>query len=356
MEIPWAMFSVFGAIGLLYVVLRLLGARSAGGESGLRVVESCALGPKSRLHVVEVDGERLLVGGHDAGIVLLRDLGEGAPDRQPAEDVFEAPPRRPAQRAHGRPHWLRAGAGVLCLAALLGAAEARADESDGTEAGPQLVLSLGDGDRGDVAPALELLALLTVVSVAPSILLMATCFTRIVIVLAFLRQAVGVQHLPPNQVLVGLAMFLTVFVMAPTGQQIYTEAWQPYAAEEIELAEAGQLGLEPIRRFMMKHTREADLALFTELSEAPPPEDLDDVQLHALLPAFLISELRTAFEIGFMVFLPFLIIDLVISSMLISMGMIVLPPVVVSLPFKIMLFVLADGWNLVLGSLVDGLL
>ncbi|NNL67463.1 MAG: flagellar type III secretion system pore protein FliP [Myxococcales bacterium] len=202
---------------------------------------------------------------------------------------------------------------------------------------------------------MELLALLTLISVAPSILLMATCFTRIVIVLAFVRQAVGVQHLPPNQVLVGLSLFLTLFVMAPTGQKIHAQAWLPYMSEEISLEEAGSRGLAPIRRFMLAHTREVDLALFTEIADQPAPETLDEVPISSLLPAFLISELRTAFEIGFMVFLPFLIIDLVISSMLISMGMIVLPPVVVSLPFKIMLFVLADGWNLILGSLVDGL-
>jgi len=344
MEFVWPLACVFTAIAALYAVLRLrLSLRGSGGV-GLQVVESCALDPKNRLHVVEVDGNRLLVGGNETGVTLLRELSP-APEPEPRE----AP--APNHRV-----WLRWGAvSVLALTFLGAAGESHAEEVASASA-PQIVLSLGEGENAEgVAPALELLALLTVVSIAPSILLMTTCFTRVVIVLAFVRQAVGVQHLPPNQVLVGLALFLTVFVMAPTARQIHAHAWTPFVAEEIDVDEATERGLAPIREYMLSHTREADLALFAEIAEQSDVKELDELGLSTLVPAFMISELRTAFEIGFMVFLPFLIIDLVISSMLISMGMIVLPPVVVSLPFKVMLFVLADGWNLILGSLLDGL-
>jgi flagellar biosynthetic protein FliP len=238
------------------------------------------------------------------------------------------------------------------------AAAPSARNSDKTEAaaaansGAGIHISLdAPGAPEELSSALEMLALLTLVSVAPAILLMATCFTRIVVVLALLRQAIGLQHMPPNQVLVGLALFLTLGVMSPVGEQVRVAAYEPYVAEQIDAREAGTRALVPIRAYLAKSTRESDLALFLEFTEQRP-ETVDDVPLTALIPAHLISELRTAFEIGFMVFLPFLVVDLVVSSLLISMGMIVLPPVVVSLPFKLMLFVLADGWNLVLGSLV----
>ena len=185
---------------------------------------------------------------------------------------------------------------------------------------------------------------------------MATCFTRFVIVLAFVRQAIGVQHTPPNQVLIGLALFLTAFVMQPVADEVIDLAYDPYVAGEMTGHEALEEAAEPVRRFLLSQTREEDLALFVEMAKVGPLAEPADVPLTTLLPSFLVSELRTAFEIGFVIFLPFLIIDLIVSSLLISMGMIVLPPIVVSLPFKIMLFVLADGWNLILGSLVQGML
>ncbi len=349
MDFVWPLACVFTAIAALYAVLRLRVALRGSQGVGLQVIESCVLDPKTRLHVVAVDGNRLLVGGSEGNVTLLRELSPAPePEPEPAPRTASAPNRR---------LWLRWGAASLLLALAFASVggPAHAQETSG-DSPPQIVLSLGEGeDASGVAPALELLALLTVVSIAPSILLMMTCFTRIVIVLAFVRQAVGVQHLPPNQVLVGLALFLTVFVMAPTGRQIHAHAWVPFAANEIDVDEATERGLAPIRDYMLSFTREADLALFAELAEQSEVEELDELGMSTLVPAFMISELRTAFEIGFMVFLPFLIIDLVISSMLISMGMIVLPPVVVSLPFKVMLFVLADGWNLILGSLLDGL-
>ncbi len=346
----WPIVVVFGLLGALHLGLRWLASRPGNEQRRLRLVETCALGTRKRLHVVEVDGERLLIAASESGLSLLRALP--APDPGP-DETAEAPPSRPAPP---RSRWIRVGlAGTVGALALCvfdpGVASAQAADAD-----PGLVLTLkGTGDRSQISPALEALALLTVVALAPSILLMSTCFTRIVIVLAFVRQAVGVQNLPPNQVLVGLALFLTLFVMAPLGERIRVEAYEPYVAEEIGMEEASRRGLAPVRDFLMRHTREDDLALFVEMSGAEPTPELAQVATTTLLPAFLVSELRTAFEIGFMIFLPFLIIDLVISSMLISMGMIVLPPIVVALPFKIMLFVLADGWNLILGSLVASL-
>lgn len=351
----WAIAAVFGALGILQLCLRRLSGVRAGSRRSLRVVESCALGARKHVHVVEVDGERLLLGASESGVALLKLLPGENPGDEPSPAKREEP-RAPVRGRVGGWRALRRSSAALAFALLafasVGALPAAGQDAESSG----VVLSLsGMGDREDVAPALEVLALLTVVSIAPSFLLMGTCFTRIVIVLAFVRQAVGVQHLPPNQVLVGLALFLTLFVMAPLGERIHGEAYEPYVSREIPLDEAARRGLVPMRDFFLKHTREADLALFVELSEAEPAMALEDIPTTTLLPAFLISELRTAFEIGFVIFMPFLVIDLVVSSMLISMGMIVLPPAVVALPFKIMLFVLVDGWNLILGSLVQGL-
>jgi flagellar biosynthetic protein FliP len=210
-------------------------------------------------------------------------------------------------------------------------------------------------EPGEVSSTLQIVALVTLISVAPSILLMATCFTRIVIVLAFLRQAIGIQQLPPSQVLVGLALFLTLFAMAPVGEQIRAEALEPYMKREIDERDAFTRASVPVREFLTRFTRERDLELFVSISDSEPVDSLADAPLTMLLPAYMLSELRTAFEIGFMLYLPFLVIDLVVASTLISMGMIVLPPIVISLPFKLMLFVLLDGWNLVVSSLLNGL-
>lgn len=200
--------------------------------------------------------------------------------------------------------------------------------------------------------SLKLLFLLTALSLAPAFLIMVTSFTRLVVVFAFLRHALGTQQLPPNQILIALALFLTVFIMAPVWQEIHEQAVTPYINEQIGPEEAVTRGLEPLRRFMYRQTREKDLALFVSLLNRPKPQNFQEVPTSAVIPAFMISELRTAFEIGFLVFLPFLIIDMVVASVLLSMGMMMLPPVLVSLVFKILLFVLVDGWNLVVGSLV----
>lgn len=203
-----------------------------------------------------------------------------------------------------------------------------------------------------VATALKLLAMMTILSLAPAILICMTSFTRIVIVLSFVRQAIGSHAAPPNQVIVSLSLLLTFFVMAPVARQIDAEALTPYLAEEIGEEEAFARATAPLRRFMLAQTRDDDLRLFYEISEADRPETREEVPLHILVPAFMISELRTAFTMGFMLFLPFLVVDMAIASILMSMGMVMLPPAMISLPLKIMLFVLVDGWGLVIGSLV----
>jgi len=357
--IEWAsaLLIVLGAIALLRVALQAARVGGGGRRRSLRVVESCALGTRQRIHVVEVAGERLLVGSSEAGLTLLRQLpaAEAAPEDPEAAPASEPRPRPPRLGAPLRA-WLRAGGlgGVAVLLATFlepGAALAQEAISPATLS---LALDGATAPEG-IASTLEILGLLTLVSVAPSILLMATCFTRLVIVFAFLRQAIGIQQLPPSQVLVGLAFFTTLFVMAPVGDQIRVDAYEPYVAREIDARVASERAVAPVRGFMLHHTRESDLELFLEISGREEVAELADVPFTTLLPAYMISELRTAFEIGFMIYLPFLVVDLVIASMLISMGMIVLPPIVISLPFKLMLFVLLDGWNLVVASLVTGL-
>lgn len=204
----------------------------------------------------------------------------------------------------------------------------------------------------EVVSAIKLILVMTVLTLAPAILIMMTGFTRIIIVLSFLRQAMGVQQMPPNQLLVGLALFLTFFVMQPAFNEMNTKGIQPYLKGTISQEAAIENTLAPLRKFMFSQTRDADLALFVKLSKVEAPKTRADVSTMVLVPAFIVSELKTAFIIGFIIFLPFLVIDIVASSVLMAMGMMMLPPVVISLPFKIMLFVLVDGWGLLIGSMV----
>lgn len=201
--------------------------------------------------------------------------------------------------------------------------------------------------------SLQTLLLLTSLTFLPALLLMMTGFTRIIIVLSLLRQALGTQSTPPGQVLIGLALFLTFFVMGPVFDKIYAEAYQPYAENKITMQEAMENGAEPLKAFMLKQTRESDLALFIKMSQSEAPETAEDISLRVLIPAFMTSELKTAFQIGFAIFIPFLIIDMVVASVLMAMGMMMVSPVIVALPFKLMLFVLVDGWQLILGSLAQ---
>ncbi len=236
--------------------------------------------------------------------------------------------------------------GLACLFLAAVAAPALAD--------PTLKVAVEGGGPKEMATTLQIILLLTVLSLVPAILLMLTSFARIVVVLSFLRQAMSTPQMPPNQVLLGLALFLTFFVMGPTIQAVNTTAVQPYMNGQMTSLDALKTGAKPVRDFMLRQTREKDLALFVQLSRQPRPDTPADLPMTVITPAFMISELKTAFEIGFMLYLPFLIIDLVIASVLMSMGMLMLPPAMISLPFKILLFVLVDGWNLVIRSLVAG--
>lgn len=206
----------------------------------------------------------------------------------------------------------------------------------------------------DVVGVLQVLLLLTILALAPSILIMVTSFTRTIVVLGFLRQALGTQQMPPMQVLTALAIFLTFFIMSPTLDQINEQAIVPYQNGTIAFPQALKNAETPLREFMFKQTRQGDLSLFLTIIKHDKPQNKDDVPTRALIPAFMISELKTAFQIGFILFIPFLIVDMVVASVLLSMGMMMLPPIMISLPFKIMLFVLVDGWNLLVGSIVRG--
>jgi flagellar biosynthetic protein FliP len=210
-----------------------------------------------------------------------------------------------------------------------------------------------NSDAGSVSTSVKLLLLLTVLSIAPSILILMTCFTRIIIVLSFVRTSLATQSMPPNQILIGIAMFLTFFIMAPTFSEVNDQALTPLFNEEINLEEAYDRAALPFKEFMSKHTRQKDLALFLNYAGIESPNSIEDIPLTALVPAFAISEIKTAFQIGFMIFIPFLVIDMVVASVLMSMGMMMLPPVMISLPFKILLFVLVDGWHLIIKSLLQ---
>ena len=217
---------------------------------------------------------------------------------------------------------------------------------------PTFQLGMEDMDEpGKVSSALQILFLLTILTLAPSILIMTTSFARIIIVLSFLRQAMGTQQTPPTQVLIGLGLFLTLFVMGPTWSEINENALQPYLNEEISQMDALKLAEAPLKSFMLAQTREKDLSLFVNLGDGERGSD-SEVEIQSLIPAFIISELKTAFQIGFMIYIPFLILDMVVASILLSMGMMMLPPVLISLPFKLMLFVMVDGWYLIVGSLI----
>lgn len=207
-------------------------------------------------------------------------------------------------------------------------------------------------DENNIAPALQVFAVLSVLSLAPSILIMLSSFTRIVVVLSMLRNALGLQQTPPNSVLISLSLFLTLFTMMPVAKTIYTKAYEPYEQQQIDTQTALDKAIAPLKQFMLKQTREKDLQVVLELAKEPMPQKADEVKLYQLIPAFLLSELQTAFQIGFMIFLPFLLIDLIVSGILMTLGMMMLPPMSISLPIKLLLFVLIDGWDLTVQALV----
>ncbi|MEM9122276.1 MAG: flagellar type III secretion system pore protein FliP [Pseudomonadota bacterium] len=242
------------------------------------------------------------------------------------------------------PVWRLGVAAILIVVGLVaGLAPAHADT---------ITLDLGSGDNSLTERIVQLVVLITVLSLVPSILVMVTSFVRIVVVLSLLRMAIGLQTAPPNSVIVALALFLTAFIMAPTFENAYRFGVQPYLNDEVEIDTAFDLTTGPFKTFMLSQVREDDLRLFFDMAQVEPPETPDATPLRVLVPAFMVGELRRAFEIGFLIFVPFLVIDMVVASILLSMGMMMLPPIIISLPFKLIFFVLVDGWNLIAGSLV----
>jgi flagellar biosynthetic protein FliP len=245
---------------------------------------------------------------------------------------------------------------TIALLLLMGAAgsDAAPRGSNGTASSlPRISLEIGNAkDPQGLSGTLQVMLLLTVLALAPSLLIMLTAFSRIIIVLGLLRQAMGTPQMPPNQVLIGLALFLTAFIMAPVAMEVRETAYGPYVARQISQDEALERALKPIRQFMFRQTREQDLALMIHLAKLTRPRQREDIPTHVVIPAFIISELKSGFQMGFVLFLPFIVIDFVVSSVLLSMGMLFLPPTMIALPFKLLLFVLADGWHLVVRSLV----
>jgi len=309
-------------------VAKRLGVTRGGSSSLLHVISSTSVGTRERVVVIEIGESWLVVGVAPGSVNALMTLpkGEAQPIATPAINAS--------------------------FAALMPFKERLQQMIEGAGL-PAFTSTPGPGGGQTYTLSLQTMLLLTSLSFLPAALLMMTSFTRIIIVLSLLRQALGTQSSPPNQVLIGLSLFLTLFVMGPTMDKIYVEAYQPLSENRIQMSEALDKGAAPLRAFMLKQTRETDLALFVKMSGSAAPKTAADVPLRVLIPAYITSELKTAFQIGFAVFIPFLVIDMVVASILMAMGMMMVSPAIVSLPFKIILFVLVDGWNLLLGSLAQ---
>ena len=242
---------------------------------------------------------------------------------------------------------------MLFIVFVLAVSQVYSQKAPTTMPFPKINLDVGTAQNGkDVSVTLQILLMMTVLSLAPSIVIMTTAFLRIIIVFSFLKTALGTQQMPPAQLLAGVALFITFFIMAPTWNKVNEEALKPLMDNKITTEEAYNKGIEPIRQFMFKQTREADLELFIGLSNLPKPATRNDVSTYILIPSFVLSELRAGFIMGFFLFIPFIMVDMIVSSILMSMGMMMMPPMMISLPFKILLFILVDGWNLIVGSLV----
>jgi len=363
----WALlqFTVFSllVIALAYMSARYFGRLNLPRGQHLRLVETMPLGGNRFLCLVRFRDRWMLLGVGE-GVSLLAETAAGEEEEAPpaaGRDFREVLRRLMSRRGRGLMLGLvfLAALGVLGGSlAFPGVALAQPAGAAGPGAGdgwlfPRVTVGVepAEGPQG-LTLTVQLLLLLTVLSLAPAILIMVTSFTRVVVVLSFLRSALSLQQTPPNQVLIGLALFLTVFIMAPVWQTVNREALQPYLAGQIDQAQALARAEAPLRDFMLRQTRPADLSLFLQLGGQPRPARPEDVPLWTLIPAFAISELKTAFQMGFVLFVPFLVIDMVVASTLMSMGMLMLPPMMVSLPFKLLLFVLVDGWDLVVRSLV----
>lgn len=316
----------------LYVVLRLMKNKINPGRGFIQIIYYQPIGYKKGIGVVKAFDEYLLVGISENGINLISKL-----DPSKIKAIFDEP------AFEKKPVWQRIfKGGLFSLVFIL--------MPSFCFAAPQA----GGGLFG-FSSAVDILVFITLLSFLPAILIMMTSFTRIVIVLSLLRQALGTPAVPPNQVIIGLALFLTLFIMSPTLDRVYKEAYVPFSKKEITLEEAINRASVPFKEFMLKQTREKDLALFLKLSKTEvKPATPMDLPMKIVVPAFALGELKRAFEIGFLIFLPFLVIDIVVASILLSMGMFMVPPVMISMPFKLLLFVLVDGWQLIIGSLAGG--
>ncbi|MBI5214013.1 MAG: flagellar type III secretion system pore protein FliP [Nitrospirae bacterium] len=331
-------------LAALYFLLRLLKQRVLPHKGMVEIVQYQPFGPKKGIAVVKVLKEYLVVGIADENISLLT-----KPNPADVEEALKQQSAVSGQQSAGKIKDLIKRK-FFYIVALLPIAYCLSPDLSFAAAAPP---PAGGGILGLTTP-LELLLFLTLLSILPAILVMTTCFTRIVVVLGFLRQALGTPQVPPTQVIIGLALFITLFVMSPVVDKIYTDAYQPYTKKQINAEDALNRAGVPLKEFMLKQTREKDLALFLKMSKAERPATPMDLPLRVVIPAFAIGELKRAFEIGFLIFLPFLVIDMVVASVLLSMGMMMLPPIMVSMPFKLLLFVLVDGWQLLIGSLIGG--
>jgi len=370
-----ALVLVLGGLVAVHVLLkRYLGTTPARGHGRLRIIERLPIDQKKSLLLVSLDDQELLLGGGAEGISLLstvakapqtptdfehalatvEPLGEDATrdTRLPRRDL-SAETGHATRDSSPRRRRSLLPLGLLCMCMLLPALSTAVAEEDSGPAPAGISIRFDPADSPqEYTQPIRILLLMTLLSVAPSAIVMMTSFTRILIVFGFLRRALGTQQAPPGQVLAAMALFLTLFVMAPVWHEINDKAVQPFLAEEITGKEAWTKGVQPLRAFMGRQTGRAETALFVELRRMEPPAGLDDVPLEVLIPAFMMSELKTAFQMGFLIYLPFLIIDLVISSSLMSLGMFMLPPMMISLPIKVLFFVLADGWTLMTRGLV----
>lgn len=362
----WALlqFAVFSllVIALAYMSARYFGRLNLPRGHHLRLVETMPLGGNRFLCLVRFRDRWMLLGVGEGVSLLAETTAQEEEAPPPAGRDFREVLRRLLSR---RGHGLMLGLAFLAALGLLGGlltfpglafAQPAGTAGPGPRDGwplPRVTIGVepAQGPQG-LTLTVQLLLLLTVLSLAPAILIMVTSFTRVVVVLSFLRSALSLQQTPPNQVLIGLALFLTAFIMAPVWQTVNREALQPYLAGQIDQTQALARAEAPLRDFMLRQTRPADLSLFLQLGGQPRPARPEDVPLWTLIPAFAVSELKTAFEMGFILFVPFLVIDMVVASTLMSMGMLMLPPMMVSLPFKLLLFVLVDGWDLLVRSLV----
>jgi flagellar biosynthetic protein FliP len=372
---------VLGFVGLLVfvcaVIMKTRGRRGLQHRGArLQVVDSLGLGGNRFLCLVKLGKSHVLLGVTDQNVSFLReyaekDLGDATAPAGPGNPGDGGAGDAPGQGRffqflsdeYKKARKRLSGSGfmcVLCLAVALIALPALATSRTCYAAQPDIPVPNisvnidGQGAKGGLGTALGLLGMLTILTLAPAILILTTSFTRIVIVFSFLRSGLGTQQAPPNQVIVGLALILTFFIMTPTWNAAYETAIAPYIEGTINSGEAISRGSVPLKEFMMRETREKDLGLFATLNGSEPPASPQDMTLLQVAPAFCISELRTAFEMGFMLYLPFLVVDMVVASTLMSMGMLMLPPVLISLPFKLLLFILVDGWGLVTKSLVAG--